>query len=133
MGIYPKGHIMEFVRPRLRPEVLPAAAIETMQEGDTVLVAGWPVARQHPRGKSGTVFVTVEDEDRRRPTHPLAARVRPVQAGTGQPPARGPRHGLTLGRHDERHRLPAGASEDAGSAAVGARLALGSRCGLVQD
>ena len=25
-------------------------------------MAGWPVARQHPRGKSGTVFVTVEDE-----------------------------------------------------------------------
>ena len=52
----------EFVRPRLRPEVLPAAAVEAAREGDTVLVAGWPVARQHPRGKSGTVFVTVEDE-----------------------------------------------------------------------
>ena len=62
MGIYPKGHVMEFVRPRLRPEVLPAAAVETAREGNTVLVAGWPVARQHPRGKSGTVFVTVEDE-----------------------------------------------------------------------
>ena len=62
MGIYPKGHVMEFVRPRLRPEVLPAAAVETAREGDTVQVAGWPVARQHPRGKSGTVFVTVEDE-----------------------------------------------------------------------
>ncbi len=62
MGIYPKGHVMEFVRPRLRPEVLPAAALETAPEGEEVLVAGWPVARQHPRGKSGTVFVTVEDE-----------------------------------------------------------------------
>ena len=62
MGIYPKGHVMEFMRPRLRPEVLPAAAVETAREGNTVLVAGWPVARQHPRGRSGTVFVTVEDE-----------------------------------------------------------------------
>ncbi len=62
MGIYPKGHVMEFVRPRLRSEVLPAAAVETAREGDKILVAGWPVARQHPRGKSGTVFVTVEDE-----------------------------------------------------------------------
>ena len=62
MGIYPKGHVMEFMRPRLRPEVLPAAAVETAREGDTILVAGWPVARQHSRGKSGTVFVTVEDE-----------------------------------------------------------------------
>ena len=56
------SHVIEFVRPRLRPEVLPAAAVETAHEGDSVLVAGWPVARQHPRGKSGTVFVTVEDE-----------------------------------------------------------------------
>ena len=62
MGIYPRGHVMEFVRPRLPPEVLPAAAVEAAQEGDVVQVAGWPVARQHPRGKSGTVFVTVEDE-----------------------------------------------------------------------
>ena len=62
MGLYPKGHVMEFVRPRLCPEVLPAAAVETAREGDAVVVAGWPVARQHPRGKSGTVFVTVEDE-----------------------------------------------------------------------
>ena len=25
-------------------------------------MAGWPVARQHPRGRDGTVFVTIEDE-----------------------------------------------------------------------
>ena len=62
MGIYPRGHVMEFVRPRLRPDVLPAAAVEAVREGSSVTVAGWPVARQHPRGKSGTVFVTVEDE-----------------------------------------------------------------------
>ncbi len=62
MGLYPRGHVMEFVRPRLSPEVLPAAAVDAAREGDSVTVAGWPVARQHPRGKSGTVFVTVEDE-----------------------------------------------------------------------
>ena len=27
-----------------------------------MLVAGWPVARQHPRGMEGTVFVIIEDE-----------------------------------------------------------------------
>ena len=27
-----------------------------------MLVAGWPVARQHPKGQDGTVFVTIEDE-----------------------------------------------------------------------
>ena len=25
-------------------------------------MAGWPIARQHPRGQDGTVFVTIEDE-----------------------------------------------------------------------
>ena len=26
------------------------------------MVAGWPIARQHPKGQEGIVFVTVEDE-----------------------------------------------------------------------
>ena len=62
MGVYPKGHVMEFVRPTLSADVVPAAAIEGMGDGERVLVAGWPVARQHPRGQDGTVFVTIEDE-----------------------------------------------------------------------
>ena len=62
MGIYPRGHIMEFVRPTLRDGVLTAAAVEGVDEGKEVVVAGWPVARQHPRGQEGTVFVTIEDE-----------------------------------------------------------------------
>ena len=62
MGIYPRGHLMEFVRPTLSSQVLPAAAVEEEGDGEEVLVAGWPVARQHPRGQDGTVFVTIEDE-----------------------------------------------------------------------
>ena len=62
MGIYPRGHVMEFVRPNLGPGVLRAADIDELPEGQEVLVAGWPVARQHPRGMEGTVFVTIEDE-----------------------------------------------------------------------
>ena len=62
MGIYPRGHVMEFVRPTLNSDVLPARDIDTLPEGEKVLVAGWPVARQHPRGMEGTVFVTIEDE-----------------------------------------------------------------------
>ena len=62
MGVYPKGHLMEFVRPSLGPRVLPAAAVERAGEGEEVLVAGWPIARQHPKGQDGTVFVTIEDE-----------------------------------------------------------------------
>ena len=62
MGIYPRGHLMEFVRPTLDSRVLPAAAVEDAGDGEEVLVAGWPIARQHPKGRDGTVFVTIEDE-----------------------------------------------------------------------
>ena len=62
MGIYPRGHLMEFVRPTLGPGILPAAEVEGRCDGEEVVVAGWPVARQHPRGRNGTVFVTIEDE-----------------------------------------------------------------------
>ena len=87
-------------------------------------MAGWPVARQHPRGKSGTVFVTVEDE-----TGDIQLILWPrvfarVQEGAGKPVAGGSWHGFPLGRDHERHRLPVGAPCDAGSAAARARLAL---------
>ena len=62
MGMYPRGHLMEFIRPRLNEQVLPTVAVEGMEEGKEVQVAGWPVARQHPKGKHGVVFVTIEDE-----------------------------------------------------------------------
>ena len=62
MGVYPNGHLMAFVRPTLDANVLSTAAVESASEGAIVRVAGWPVARQHPRGREGTVFVTVEDE-----------------------------------------------------------------------
>ena len=35
---------------------------DARKEDEVVTVAGWPVARQHPRGRDGTVFVTIEDE-----------------------------------------------------------------------
>ena len=62
MGIYPRGHLMEFVRPGLDSDVLPTVNIERCGDAEMVKVAGWPVARQHPRGRDGTVFVTIEDE-----------------------------------------------------------------------
>ena len=62
MGIYPRGHLMEFVRPGLGPSVLPTVDVEKRGDDERVTVAGWPVARQHPRGRDGTVFVTIEDE-----------------------------------------------------------------------
>ena len=62
MGIYPRGHVMEFVRPTLSDRVLRTTDVDSVTEGQEVLVAGWPIARQHPRGRNGTVFVTIEDE-----------------------------------------------------------------------
>ena len=53
---------MEFVRPDLGPDVLRTVEVERRGDGEWVTVAGWPVARQHPRGRDGTVFVTIEDE-----------------------------------------------------------------------
>ena len=62
MGIYPRGHVMEFVRPTLSGNVLRTSDVYDVPEEREVFVAGWPIARQHPRGKDGTVFVTIEDE-----------------------------------------------------------------------
>ena len=50
MGIYPRGHLMEFVRPNLPLDILPTAEVERLGDGEEVVVAGWPVARQHPKG-----------------------------------------------------------------------------------
>ena len=62
LGMYPKGHLMEFMRPRFSKQVLRSLDAEKVPEGEMVVVAGWPIARQHPKGRSGTVFVTLEDE-----------------------------------------------------------------------
>ena len=62
MSIYPRGHLMEFIRPSLDADVLSTAEVERLQDSERVRVAGWPVARQHPKGREGTVFVTIEDE-----------------------------------------------------------------------
>ena len=53
---------MEFVRPTLESQVMTCAEVERLDDGAPVLVAGWPVARQHPKGRDGTIFVTIEDE-----------------------------------------------------------------------
>ena len=61
MGIYPQGHLMELIRPQLGRGVL--ALHGGLGEGASALVAGWPIARQHLKGRESTVFVTIEDEE----------------------------------------------------------------------
>ena len=57
-GRLPQGHLMEFIRPKLGREVLPTTVVCDLEEGAWAMVAGWPIARQHPKGREGTVFVT---------------------------------------------------------------------------
>ena len=40
MGVYPQGHLMEFIRPQLGRDVLPATAVCGLEEGTEALVAG---------------------------------------------------------------------------------------------
>ena len=61
MGIYPEGHLMEFLRQSLPKTALSAAQAERAHENETVTIAGCPVTRQHP-GSANVVFVTLEDE-----------------------------------------------------------------------
>ncbi len=62
MGVYPRGHLMEFIRPTLPANVLLCAETAELPDKAAVHISGWPIARQHPRGKEGMAFVTIEDE-----------------------------------------------------------------------
>ena len=62
LGIYPRGHVMEFIRPKLDAGVRTTADMYGARDGERIRVAGWPIARQHPQGAGGMVFVTIEDE-----------------------------------------------------------------------
>ena len=48
--------------PSTRAGSASCADVERMADGAHAVIAGWPVARQHPKGRDGTVFVTIEDE-----------------------------------------------------------------------
>ncbi|MBM3935250.1 MAG: DNA polymerase III subunit alpha [SAR202 cluster bacterium] len=61
LEIYPQGHLMEFLRPRLR-NVWTTQQVENARDGQYASVAGMVVARQHPRGAEWTTFITIEDE-----------------------------------------------------------------------
>ena len=53
---------MQFFRNSLPNNVVRASSVYSLPDGDKVSVAGWAIARQHPRGRNGTEFITIEDE-----------------------------------------------------------------------
>ncbi|HWV56055.1 MAG TPA: OB-fold nucleic acid binding domain-containing protein [Longimicrobiales bacterium] len=62
-GISTHGHPMEHVRERLRDAgVIESRALDDVEDGGIVVIAGLIVARQHPQTANGTVFVLLEDE-----------------------------------------------------------------------
>ena len=75
--IYPRGHLMQLVRPTLAPGVLSCAEVERLDDGAPVLVAG----------------------------HPVAPRLQAVQEGAWQPGGADSGRNLALGRHFQYHRL----------------------------
>ncbi len=64
MGMYTRGHIMDFMRPLLGDRVSRIRDIYALKDKAVVSVSGWIISRQHPRGREGVVFVTIEDETR---------------------------------------------------------------------
>ena len=60
MGLFPGGHVMERLRPRLDSSLQCSRDIARMGDGTGVLTAGLVIRRQRPHGK--VVFMTLEDE-----------------------------------------------------------------------
>ena len=60
LGLYPAGHLMAKLRPRLGPGILSSQEISELADGTEVTVAGLVIRRQRPLAKA--VFITLEDE-----------------------------------------------------------------------
>jgi error-prone DNA polymerase len=60
LSLYPGGHVMARLRPRLKGRLCTSKDIEKLGDGAAVTTAGLVIRRQRPRGK--VVFITLEDE-----------------------------------------------------------------------
>jgi error-prone DNA polymerase len=60
MGVYPKGHLMAKLRPRLPPYMVRSDKVRDLPDGTDVWVGGIVIRRQMPLAKA--VFMTLEDE-----------------------------------------------------------------------
>ena len=60
LGLYPRAHLMEKLRPHLPPDLVRSADIRDLKDGTPIRVAGVVIRRQRPLAKA--VFITLEDE-----------------------------------------------------------------------
>jgi error-prone DNA polymerase len=60
LGLYPRAHLMEKLRPHLPPGLVRSADIRDLKDGTPIYVAGVVIRRQRPLAKA--VFITLEDE-----------------------------------------------------------------------
>ena len=60
MGLHPDGHVMAHLRTQLSSEVVTSQALQDLEDGTDVIVAGLVIRRQRPLGKA--VLITLEDE-----------------------------------------------------------------------
>ena len=60
LGLYPSGHVMTYLRPKLGPSVITSEELKGLKDGDRAMVAGLVIRRQRPAGSA--VFLTLEDE-----------------------------------------------------------------------
>jgi error-prone DNA polymerase len=60
LSLYPSGHVMARLRPRLSKKLICSKDIGKLGDGAAVSIAGLVIRRQRPRGK--VVFITLEDE-----------------------------------------------------------------------
>jgi len=60
LGLYPKGHLMHFLRNHLKDNILTSQAALQLSHGTKVKVAGIVIRRQKPLGNA--IYMTLEDE-----------------------------------------------------------------------
>jgi len=61
-GMTVEKHPMKLLRPGLDPKIVPSSALQKVEDGTTVEVAGMVTARQRPETANGITFMLLEDE-----------------------------------------------------------------------
>ncbi len=105
MGLYPRGHLMEFVRPTLPRLVIPAAGVEAPGDGASATVSGVTSGGPASEGTRGRGVRHAGGRDGRRPGDTLATGLRVVRARAERSGGHDRRPGIAVGRRGERDRV----------------------------